>query len=355
MSEEKIKITLDDLAKVRPAEQDAAAAPARATAAEPGPGAGKKYGNIAEEPQPAAESKATNIVLQGWFYLGVAGLTGALLAWAICEPGFDDGPSSRWGNYWIFPMMLMLLCVGFGTAESVVERSPRKALVRGGLSLLLGAVLGFVFYAAANLIFNVGVMMLAASGVTTPRNPAFWIIRAIAWMVFGAAGGVVYGIVGRSGKKAAYGVLGGMLGAGVGGLVFDPVSFALGGAEASRAIGMSLFGISTGVAMGLVESALKDRWLFVAAGPLAGKQFILYKPLTMIGANQQCDIYLFKDPSVQQQHAAIEMRGAVSQLRAAAPVYVSGQPVQSHVLRSGDLVQIGRYAFRYQEKQRDRR
>jgi ubiquitin-protein ligase len=36
--------------------------------------------------------------------------------------------------------------------------------------------------------------------------------------------------------------------------------------------------------MGLVGSALKDRWLYVTSGPLAGKQFILYKPQTIMGA-----------------------------------------------------------------------
>jgi len=80
-----------------------------------------------------------------------------------------------------------------------------------------------------------------------------------------------------SAKKAWYGILGGAIGAGLGGMLFDPIALATKGARSAGALGFGLLGMATGVAMGLVESALKDRWLYVTAGPLAGKQFILYK------------------------------------------------------------------------------
>ena len=111
-------------------------------------------------------------------------------------------------------------------------------------------------------------------------------------------------------------------------------------------------GIATGVGMGLVESALKDRWLYVMAGPLAGKQFILYKSLTTIGSRQQCDIYLFKDPNILPEHAAIQISGARVQFRAVGPVYWAGQTVKTRILQDGDLLQLGRYSFRYKEKHR---
>ncbi|MGH9522530.1 MAG: FHA domain-containing protein, partial [Terriglobales bacterium] len=94
------------------------------------------------------------------------------------------------------------------------------------------------------------------------------------------------------------------------------------------------------------------RWLYVSAGPLAGKQFILYKPTTIIGSDQSSDIYLFKDSSIAPQHALIEVRGAQTTLRAQAPVFVSGVPAHSRVLLSGDIVQIGRYWFKYNERHR---
>jgi hypothetical protein len=190
-------------------------------------------------------------------------------------------------------------------------------------------------------------------GVQTPRNPAFWIARGVAWMVLGVAAGATYGIIGMSGKKASYGILGGIIGAGLGGLLFDPIALATKGGASSRGVGFSLLGLATGVAIGLVESALKDRWLYVTAGPLAGKQFILYKPRTMVGSDQKCDIYLFKDTNIAKEHAIIDLAGSRIMLRAIGETYVNGQPVRQQVLMSGAVVQIGRYAFRYQERQRN--
>jgi len=284
----------------------------------------------------------------------VAGLVGALAGWAICEPSFVDGEGHRWGNILIMPFVLALMCLGFGVAESLVERSFRKVVWHGSLSLLLGLVLGFVFDRIASVFFWFAVSIVFNElGVQTYRNPAFWIARGVAWMVFGVAGGLVYGLVDRSGKKVLYGILGGVIGAGLGGMVFDPISMATKAGAPSRAVGFALFGLATGVAMGIVESALKDRWLYVASGPLAGKQFILYKPLTMIGSSQQGDIYLFKDTSILPQHASIELRGAQTFLSAAGPVFVSGQPARRRALASGDLIQIGRYMFHFRERHKN--
>ncbi len=113
-----------------------------------------------------------------------------------------------------------------------------------------------------------------------------------------------------------------------------------------------MLGLATGVGMGLVESALKDRWLYVVAGPLAGKQFILYKTETNIGSRQESEIYLFKDPSILPRHASISISGARVMLHATGSVLWAGQPVHDRVLQDGDLLQIGRYAFRYKEKHR---
>jgi hypothetical protein len=322
----------------------------------PEPGSAKSYGTVTEaaDKAPVVAEQRGSFLLQGWFYLGAAGLLGAAVGWGLCEPGFTDaqGTGHRWGNFWMLPAIITFMCIGFGIAESLVERSVRKALLRGALAVPLGVVLGFIFEFLANIIFSIGLSLCAQAGVQSFHNPAAWIARGIAWAVFGAAGGIVYGIVGQSARKAKYGVIGGLIGAGVGGMVFDPIAMATKGGSISRAVGFALVGVATGVAMGLVESALKDRWLYVTSGPLAGKQFILYKSLTTIGSQQQSDIYLFKDPSILPQHAAIAISGSRVQIKALGTAYVGGSPVQTRVLQDGDLVQIGRYAFRYKERHR---
>jgi hypothetical protein len=344
-----LRITSEDLAQVVVPVEGPAIAAGSADAP-----AAKSYGTINEaaEKAPVVAEERGSFLLQGWFYLGAAGLLGATIGWGLCEPGFVDGTASRWGNIWIIPAIITFMCMGFGISESIVERSLTKALLRGALALPLGVILGFVFEFVANIIFNIGLGVISSMGVATYRNPAFWIARGIGWAVFGLAGGVVYGIVGQSFKKAKYGILGGTLGAAIGGTIFDPIAMATKGGSLSRAVGFALVGVATGVAMGLVESALKDRWLYVTSGPLAGKQFILYKPLTTIGSQQQSDIYLFKDASILPQHAAIGVSGSRVQLKALGATFVGGSPVSNRVLQDGDLVQIGRYAFRYKERHR---
>ena len=345
-----LKITLEDLAAVElPAQIPAGNMAAAAAGA-------KQYGNIAapaDGPAVATEEKG-HIFLKGWFYLGLAGLVGSLVGWGICEPYFSEAAGRRsWFSFFTLPVIVMLTCLGLGVAESIVERSGKKALIRGLLALALGAVFGIIFYIAAEFIYAILRQIIFSLGVQTNRNPAFWLVRGIAWAVFGVAGGIVYGLVDRSGAKTKYGILGGLIGAGLGGTVFDPISFATRTGSLSRAVGFGLLGLATGVAIGIVESALKDRWLYVASGPLAGKQFILYKPFTTIGSSQSCDIYLFKDTSILPQHGAIEMRGAQTFIRSDGPVFVSGAPVRNRALQSGDLIQIGRYAFHFRERQRN--
>jgi hypothetical protein len=347
---EPLRITAEDLADVVvPVE-----GPGPATGSPDG-SAGKSYGSIndAADKAPVVAEERASFLLQGWFYLGAAGLLGAMIGWGLCEPGFVDGAgANRWGNILLLPAIITFMCMGFGISESIVERSLAKALLRGVLALPLGVILGFIFELVANLIYTLGLGICAQMGVVSNRNPAAWIARGIAWAAFGAAGGTIYGIVGQSMKKAKYGIIGGLLGAGLGGTIFDPIALATKGGAPSRAIGFALVGIATGVAMGLVESALKDRWLYVTAGPLAGKQFILYKQLSTIGSQQQSDIYLFKDPSILPQHAVVAVSGSRVQLKALGSTYVGGSPVSTRVLQDGDLLQIGRYAFRYKERHR---
>ena len=342
-----IKITAEDLANIAIPESAVSSPVTQSSGA-------KVYGTINETAEQfvSIPTERGSILLQGWFYLGLAGLLGALAGWAVAEPGFVDGPGHRWGNLLIIPIIITLMCIGLGVSESIVERSVRKALLRGALALPLGILMGFIFDLMAETIYGTLLRLCYEAGAQTHSNPAVWIARGVAWMVFGAAGGVVYGIVGQSTKKGTYGVLGGAIGAGLGGLVFDPISMATHVGSVSRAVGFGLLGLATGVGMGLVEGALKDRWLYVVAGPLAGKQFILYKSETSIGSRQESDIYLFKDPNILPRHALIGISGARVMLQALGPVLWAGQPVHNRVLQDGDLLQLGRYAFRYKEKHR---
>ena len=344
---QKISITWDDLNKVK--------------VDQPLPAAMSVHRAIktSSNPTPGRVS-SERLFMKAWFYLCLAGFFGAFLAWMICEPTFEDGVKKGWGNNIMFPLVVTLMCVLFGTVESLVERTWYRASLRALESAFYGVLFGFFFGFIANFIFAILLQSLRASGVThLLSNPLLWLARAIAWAVFGMAAGLVFGIVSKSGKKTSYGILGGVIGAAIGGFLFDPITLltGLGGwAEVSRAIGFSILGSTTGIAIGLVESALKERWLYVTGGPLAGKQFVLYQDQVTMGKLPSSTIYLFKDPEILQQHAIIEKRSGRSLITAFGPVLIAGHVLQSQmqrILNNGDVIQIGRYTFTYSEKERN--
>jgi len=351
-NDELIRVTLED---VENAVVPPVGAPVRPPNAASEESAHRSWGNInAAEPEaPIVAEERGSFLMQGWFYLGASGLIGAVAGWGICEPAFLDGGEGRtWGNIWMIPLTLLMMLVAFAISESIIEQSWKKAGMRLAMVIPIGLVFGFVFDGIANIVYSIGLASIYSFGVRTPNNPSWWIVRGIAWMVFGVAGGIVYGLVGKSAKKGKFGVIGGVIGSGLGGLLFDPIAMGVHQAVLSRAAGFALLGLATGMAMGFVESALKDRWIYVSSGPLAGKQFILYKPVTTIGSAQDCDIYLFKDASIAPQQATIELRGTQAYLRSVTPIYVSGVPTQQKVILSGETIQIGRYAFKYNERHR---
>ncbi|MCW5962651.1 MAG: FHA domain-containing protein [Bryobacterales bacterium] len=352
---EPLRITNADLARLEEAANDtrnAVEQPADRAGAE---GSGKRYGNIrdAAVPEQAGPIPRGSILLKSWFYLGLAGFVGALVGWALIEPVYVDGPekgSWGWLGSLMIPSVVAFCCLGCAIAESVVERSWRRALIRGSLAFALGIPLGFVFSFVASILYNLLLGIASMGGEISPEMPSWWASRSLAWALFGVSAGLVYGVAGLSARKLLYGVLGGMLGAGIGGILFDPIANQLDSGDLSRAVGFAVFGLCTGMAMGLVESALKERWLYVSSGPLAGKQFILYKPVSTIGRSQVCDIYLFKDPSIQDVHASLERRGPGLWLIPRGPVYMGTSPTRPRLLRHRDQLQIGRYTFLYQER-----
>jgi len=81
--------------------------------------------------------------------------------------------------------------------------------------------------------------------------------------------------------------------------LFDPIeqlfTTADGSAWPSRMIGFTTIGLLVGMFVGLVELWTRTAWLLMRAGPLAGKQFVIYRNPTVLGSSPKADIYLFKD------------------------------------------------------------
>ena len=152
------------------------------------------------------------------------------------------------------------------------------------------------------------------------------------------------------------------LGGFLGGLLFDPISLIFGGILASltgevsgwlsRMVGMSVLGLCTGAAIGMVEEALKEDWLTIVAGPLKGKQFIIYRSSAIIGSSPKADICLVKDPQVAAEHARIDRdrnRCVLLDL-SAGQTAVNDQLVARKQIRDGDYVTIGQTVLRYETR-----
>ena len=182
--------------------------------------------------------------------------------------------------------------------------------------------------------------------------------RALAWSLAGMAMGLGQGIALRSPRLLLYGLIGGVVGGLFGGLLFDPIDLLLLGpnkpsAELSRLIGLAVIGAGVGGTIGLVELLARDAWLRMSEGPLAGKEFLIFKDNMQVGSSPRSDIYLFNDPQVAPQHATLRMIGDECEIEARnaqALVLLNHRPITTSRLRHGDQITIGRTVFVYQKR-----
>jgi hypothetical protein len=234
--------------------------------------------------------------------------------------------------------------VAVGTGEA--DRAFLEKLTGNSANVLFAdpGTLSSAFMQAQRILFQEERSSLNVKGVLT---------RTLCWAIAGMVLASGQGIVMRSGKKTRNVVIGGFIGGLIGGVLFDPLSVALQSGWASRLVAIGIIGVSTGAMIGLVENMLKDAWLQVLSGPLTGKQFVIYRNPTTVGSSPKCDIYLFKDPAIEPQHAAITNDGhayMVQDASSPAGTIVNGRRVVGCRLKSGDRIQIGGTTFLYSEK-----
>ncbi len=118
-------------------------------------------------------------------------------------------------------------------------------------------------------------------------------------------------------------------------------------------VGLAVVGLSVGLMIGLVELLARDAWLRMVAGPLAGKEFLIFKNTMVVGASPRSDIYLFNDTGVAPSHATIRATGDLYEIEATSDVYpvtINGRAVTRSRLRHGDQIGLGRTVFVFQRK-----
>lgn len=305
------------------------------------------------------------LIYANWFYLAFWCMVGALAGWGVLEPFFDDNSPDdevRIAALLMFPVVAGSIGLSLGAAEGIMCRNLARAAISGLVGLGVGFVGGLVALIPTGILF--AVMTAIAASMT--RNPGpdgvptglglliFIMGRAMAWAIISIPAGIGQGIALRERKVTLNGLLGAVLGGFIGGLVFDPISFVLttqdGRATYSRGVGFAVIGISVGLFVGLVEGWTKTAWLHMKKGPLAGKQFVLYKDTTVLGSSPKAEIYLFKDDAIEPRHAVIYNRGGRFEIEDCSTpdgTYVNGIPVSRQILQPGDQIVLGKTVLEF--------
>lgn len=249
-------------------------------------------------------------------------------------------------SYGLCGMMIALCLAG---AEPITQHKTLASWINCGA----GAAVGLLGGVAAALLTD----RLSSIAVSVTKGQAGWVrelvIHSAAWGMLGLFLGLGSGLVLRSAKKIAVGMVGGLLGGLIGGALINPVQNLSHDPRIGRLIALLAIGIVAGLATGLLENVVKSGWLKVTSGIIAGKQFILYRNPTYIGSSPDSQIYLFKDPQVGKRHAALHLLPTgieIEDLPLGGPTRVNGKPVKRSKLMNGDTIEIGSTSFRFQEK-----
>lgn len=245
-----------------------------------------------------------------------------------------------------FAILGLLVSVAIVLSDELGSMLPRRILTRSFVALVAGALCGGLAGFVGQGIFS---FILGAG-----NSSAVIIARTLGWAAVGAGIGLAGGLPSASMQKCLQGVVGGFVGGGVGGIVFDVVSIPFGAGTVSRLIGDTAIGGAVGAAVMLVEEAAKVAWITVLVGRNEGKQYILSKPVVVIGRDELADIPLFGDLSVGKHHAQIHTADwrtfVLRDLGTPAGTLVNGSRIVEKSLSDGDSIQIGSFQLVFNQR-----
>ena len=314
------------------------------------------------------------VIYANWFYLAVCAGLGGFVGGLVLEPFFDDSAMAEGeiqiGAILIFPAVAGAIGLFLGAAEGLMCRNGSRAIINGTVGAAVGFFGGLVALIPTNIVFN----LMQGIAISLWKNPiegemptglalvVFMMGRAAAWSIAAIPAGIGQGIALKERKVIMNGALGGVLGGLLGGFLFDPISFVFitadGEAIYSRLIGFLCIGIFVGLFVGLIEGWTKTAWLVMKKGPLAGKQFILYKDTTILGSSPKAEIYLFKDDAIEPKHAVLYNRGGrfeIEDCDTPDGTYINGIPLQGRKpLSAGDQIVLGKTVLEFSLRESDK-
>jgi pSer/pThr/pTyr-binding forkhead associated (FHA) protein len=312
------------------------------------------------------------------FLQAFLGALAGLLTWVFVEPSFPDNPvDPKWGTVEAIFILTLggLVGLAVGTARGMRQGGKVHLLRHAGVGLLFGAI-------GATLGASIGGVLKDAifPGVTFRGSDSIVAeipARVIALAPIGLFLGAAIGAGGMTLKRITVGATGGLIGGALGGMLFDPVSAAVGPflltikggqsvtqgdvpvitgeiGEVARALYAILLGGAVGLFIGIVERITRTAWVRLMLGRNEGKEWIVDGPQTFLGRSESAHVPLFGDPNVAPMHACIVRQGdAYLLMDGGSPMGtgLNGQRVGQAPLYDGAQIQVGSHSLVFMLKQ----
>ena len=227
----------------------------------------------------------------------------------------------------------LFLGIGEGVYYGSKGKAVKYALIGAGVSLVIGFISGYLAQ-----------WMYAEMLADDPEEFTAAFVRGLGWAIMGLGIGASVGLIKPEKKRMLFCSLGGLVGAFVGGFLFNYVCDVIPNDVVARGAAIIIMGILIGVGVGLLEQFAKAAWLKVIRGEFEGKEYLVFAGTTSIGNNGKNTIVLFKDKLVGPHHCDIKLEGSKYVLiDCGTPMgtIVNGQKTARHVLRQGDAIAIG--------------
>jgi hypothetical protein len=240
------------------------------------------------------------------------------------------------------PILALFLGLFLGLGEGIYYGSKGKtalyALIGAGLSFVIGFASGYLAQLLYTELLDEEASMLISS-----------LVRALGWAIMGVGVGAAIGLIKPDKRRLLFCILGGLVGAFIGGFLFNYINDAitLDAADTGvlgRCIGVVIMGLLVGLGIGLLEQFAKVAWLKVTRGEFEGKEYLVFSGTTSIGNTGRNTIVLFKDKLVAPNHCDIVLEnGRYMLVDKGSPMgtIVNGRRITRHVLKKGDAIAIG--------------
>ena len=292
----------------------------------------------------------------------LAGAIGLLAAWVIMEPTAlmpDVEKDLAYPQYFLIGLISgTFVGLTLGVAEALSTASRREAVKSIVISALFGAAGGVVGLTIGSRVYSTLYSLAGTAGFLS-----FLLLllgRGCGWALIGGLIGLSHGAATADPRKMINGAVGGFIGGGLGGSVFEILAWMNKGGVSNfppsiiRFIAFGATGGAIGLFLGFVEEITKQAWLVRLIGRNEGREILLYKPQTVLGRDEFADIPVFGDPDVAERHAIITAEGKRHLIEDAGSTFgtrVNGVKItRRELLTDGDLVEIGKTKFLYRDK-----